>query len=90
MRPSDFSTRPSSSFTWFILKASTACALLALVLPAISANAQTVFRSFTTTGEYTNNFNPWGDNGSGTNDGSYSFRESLVSGVAGGGGVTAF
>src|SRR5579884_1356287 len=53
-------------------------------------HAQTAFISFNTVGQYTNNFSPWGDNGSGANDGNYSFQESTTDGVAGSGGVSVF
>src|SRR5437588_12286694 len=48
---------------------------------------QTAFLDFNTPGQYTNNFNPWNDNGGGKG-GNYSFIESLTAGVGGGGGDT--
>jgi hypothetical protein len=64
---------------------------LALVLSAwsLSASGQTVFLDFNTTGQYTNNFNPWNDGG-GVNAGNYSFMESTTAGVGGSGGVSVF
>jgi uncharacterized repeat protein (TIGR03806 family) len=54
-----------------------------------STSAQTAFLDFNTTGQYTNNFNPW--NGSNlTNGGVYSFQESAMAGVGGSGGVSVF
>ena len=55
----------------------------------VAAFAQTVFLDFNTVGEYTNNFNPWNDNG-GANGGNYSFMESTTAGVNGSGGVNVF
>ena len=52
--------------------------------------AQTAFVDFNIAGEYTNNFNPWNDNGSGVNAGNYSFAESASDGVGGSGGVAVF
>ena len=53
----------------------------------ISGMAQTVFLDFDTAGEYTNNFNPWNDNGNGADGGAYAFTENLTAGVGGSGGV---
>src|ERR1700722_4510192 len=67
--------------------------LPALFLAWICAShgfAQTIFLDFNTVGQYTNNFNPWNDNGGGANAGNYDFAESTVSGVGGSGGVTVF
>lgn len=50
---------------------------------------QSTFLDFTTVGQYTNNFNPWNDNG-GTDGGSYAFAESATAGVGGGRGVSIF
>ena len=50
---------------------------------------QTLFLDFNTAGQYTNNFNPWNDNG-GVNGGNYAFAESTTAGVAGSGGVSVF
>jgi uncharacterized repeat protein (TIGR03806 family) len=64
--------------------------LIAVVsLAAVSTEAQTVFLDFNTTGQYTNNFNPWNDSNS-TNAGNYSFSESASAGVAGTRGVSVF
>jgi uncharacterized repeat protein (TIGR03806 family) len=56
----------------------------------LPGRAQTVFLSFNTVGQYTNNFNPWNDNGSGANGGAYAFEENLTNGVGGSGGVSVF
>jgi uncharacterized repeat protein (TIGR03806 family) len=56
----------------------------------VSGFSQTVLLNFNTTGQYTNNFNPWNDNGSGTNAGNYSFQENTTAGAGGTGGVTNF
>jgi hypothetical protein len=48
--------------------------------------AQTAFLDFNAVGEYTNNFNPWNDNG-GVNAGAYAFQENPGDGVGGSGGV---
>src|SRR5277367_7042803 len=61
-----------------------------LLLCQTTAFAQTAFLNFNTVGQYTNNFNPWNDNGSGTNAGAYSFEENLTNGVGGSGGVAVF
>src|SRR6516165_6318724 len=53
----------------------------------VGAFAQTAFLNFNTVGQYTNNFNPWNDNG-GANGGVYGFAENLSVGVAGSGGVS--
>jgi hypothetical protein len=50
---------------------------------------QTAFFDFNTVGQYTNNFNPWNDNG-GANGGNYSFMEGVSAGVNGSGGVSVF
>jgi len=60
-------------------------ALLSLTITSIFG--QTAFLDFNTVGQYTNNFNPWNDNG-GANGGVYGFAESLSAGVAGSGGVS--
>jgi predicted alpha-1,2-mannosidase len=52
--------------------------------------AQTVFLDFNAAGEYTGNFNPWNDNGTGGNSGNYSFAESTTAGAGGSGGVSVF
>ena len=65
-------------------------ALVAVLLAFSSPAAQTVFLNFNTPGQYTNNFNPWNDNGSGGNGGSYSFQENTTDGVGGSGGVSVF
>ena len=61
-----------------------------LVLPACGAMAQTAFVNFNTVGEYTNDFNPWGDNGMQGNSGNYSYEENTTNGVGGSGGVAVF
>src|SRR5277367_1886580 len=53
---------------------------------AASGLAQTAFLDFNTVGQYTNNFNPWYDNGGG-NGGNYSYEENTTNGVGGSGGV---
>ncbi len=65
--------------------------VIALVVQAGAGlvSAQTAFLSFDTTGQYTNNFNPWNDN-AGANGGNYAFAESVSAGVAGGGAVSVF
>src|SRR3569833_2880470 len=62
-------------------------AWLGLVLIALPAIAQTAFLDFNTTGQYTNNFTPWNDNGGG-NGGAYGFAENPSAGVTGRGGVS--
>ena len=56
---------------------------------ATAGFGQTVSLDFNTTGQYTNNFNPWNDS-SGTNGGVYCFTENPAIGVGGGGGVAVF
>jgi uncharacterized repeat protein (TIGR03806 family) len=56
---------------------------------AMSCLGQTLFLNFNTTGQYTNNFNNWNDNG-GNNGGAYCYTESPTTGLAGGGGVSLF
>jgi hypothetical protein len=63
--------------------------LLWFVLSAGAAMAQTAFLDFNTADQYTNNFNPWNDNGV-LNGGDYSFEESATAGVGGSGGVAIF
>src|SRR5258708_24036060 len=56
---------------------------LALVLWAgclLPARAQTLFLNFNATGQYTNNFNNWNDNG-GVNGGVYCYTESPTAGI---------
>jgi hypothetical protein len=55
----------------------------------LTAAGQTAYLDFNTVGQYTNNFNPWNDNG-GANGGNYSFMESTSAGVGGSGGVSVF
>ncbi len=62
-------------------------AVSTLSLLSSTAFAQTAFVDFNTSGNYTNNFNPWNDNG-GANGGNYSFVENPTSGVGGSGGVS--
>ncbi|HEV2392215.1 MAG TPA: choice-of-anchor D domain-containing protein [Verrucomicrobiae bacterium] len=57
---------------------------------AIACSGQTAFLDFNTAGQYTNNFNPWNDNGVGGNGGSYSFMESDGVGAGGSRGVSVF
>ncbi len=67
-------------------------ALGPLILACFCATAsfgQTVFFDFNTTGQYTNNFNPWNDNG-GVNGGNYAYAESTNAGTGGSGGVSVF
>ena len=52
--------------------------------------SQTVLLDFNTVGQYTNNFNSWNDNGSGSNAINYSFKESTTAGAGGSGGVTNY
>ena len=66
------------------------CALGFLGLGLTSLKAQTAFLDFNTPGQYTGNFNPWNDNGSGNNGGNYSYEESANDGVGGSGGVSVF
>lgn len=60
---------------------------LNLILFTLPAFTQTAFLDFNTTGQYTNNFTPWNDNGGG-NGGAYGFAESPSAGVNGSGGVS--
>jgi hypothetical protein len=53
------------------------------------AQAQTLFLDFNTVGQYTNNFNPWNDNGGG-NGGNYCFSESAGVGAGASRGVSVF
>src|SRR5215471_9013884 len=53
-----------------------------------STFGQTVFVDFNTTGQYTNNFNPWNDTGTGVNGGNYAFAENSASGVGSSRGVS--
>src|SRR5258708_6712747 len=65
---------------------------LALVLWAgclLPARAQTLFLNFNATGQYTNNFNNWNDNG-GVNGGVYCYTESPTAGIGNAGGVSVF
>jgi hypothetical protein len=64
--------------------------LVALLAFSGKSAAQTVFLNFNTPGQYTSNFNPWNDNGSGTNGLNYSFQENTTNGVGGSGGVSVF
>jgi uncharacterized repeat protein (TIGR03806 family) len=57
---------------------------------AVGASAQTVFLDFNTVGQYTNNFEPWNDNGHGADGGNYSFTENPSDGVGGSGAVSVF
>src|SRR5271168_2357029 len=60
-----------------------------LLLCQTTSFAQTAFLNFNTVGQYTNNFNPWNDNG-GVNGGNYSYEENTTNGVGGSGGVAIF
>ncbi len=70
----------------------TARVLLPVLLTVYAAPgfAQSVFLNFNTVGQYTNNFNAWQDNGSGTDGGAYSFMESATAGAGGGRGISVF
>src|SRR5258707_7118808 len=61
-----------------------------LALAELPALAQTVFFDFNIKGQYTNNFNPWNDNGAHGNGNNYSFAESTNAGAGGSGGVGVF
>jgi predicted alpha-1,2-mannosidase len=61
--------------------------LATMLLLGPFAGAQSLFLDFNTPGQYTGNFNPWNDNGAGSNGGNYSFVESSNSGADTGGGV---
>src|SRR5438045_3942589 len=74
-----------SRFFW-----GTFCLALLLALTELPAPGQTVFFDFNTVGHYTNNFNPWNDNGASGNGNNYSFSESTNAGVGSGGGVSVF
>jgi len=65
------------------------CLAFCWIWLATAGFAQTVFLNFNTPGQYTNNFNPWNDNGGG-NGANYSFTESTNDGVGGSGGVSVF
>src|SRR5580704_9638023 len=80
----------SSSFTFGLPRLVAVVAVLFSLLPAPRLRAQTVFFNFNTPGQYTGNFLSWGDNGSGTNDGDYSFEESTTAGVGGSGAISVF
>src|SRR6266404_2714854 len=68
-----------STFLWLIF-----------FLPGAAACfAQTTFLDFNTIGQYTNNFNPWNDNG-GVDGASYSFAENATAGAGGSRGVSVF
>jgi hypothetical protein len=60
--------------------------LMISIFGGAGALAQTVFLDVNTAGQYTNNFNPWNDNG-GIDGGNYAFAESASAGVGGGRGV---
>ena len=66
------------------------CLAFCWIWLATAGFAQTVFLNFNTPGQYTNNFNPWNDNGGGGNGANYSFTESTNDGVGGSGGVSVF
>jgi hypothetical protein len=51
---------------------------------------QTAFQDFNTPGQYTNDFNPFANSGTGANGGNYSFQEGIAVGVGGSGGVSVF
>src|SRR5207247_2339615 len=64
--------------------------LLLVCVVRTPVTAQTVFLNFNAPGQYTNNFNPWNDDGAAADGGVYSFMEATSAGVAGGGGVSVF
>src|SRR6266436_9535818 len=51
--------------------------------------SQTLFLNFNSTGQYTNNFNPWNDNG-GINSGNTCYSEGATAGVGGTRGISVF
>ncbi len=79
------SLRNAGTTPWSML--ASVCLLL---LAAAAASAQTAFVDFNTVGQYTNNFNPWNDNGAGADAGNYAFTEGTNVGVNGSGGVNVF
>src|SRR5215467_3827098 len=82
-QPRDFCRvrKPRPHWIWVVAAAFGCCPM-----PGFG---QTVFLDFNTVGQYTNNFNPWNDNG-GANGGNYSFMEGISAGVNGSGGVSVF
>jgi uncharacterized repeat protein (TIGR03806 family) len=64
--------------------------LILLLASGAGCFAQTAFLDFNSIGQYTNNFNPWNDNGTGSNGGNYCFAENATAGVGGGRGVGIF
>src|SRR6266436_7309409 len=74
MSPSDYSDARGlrlGTFLWLILS----------FCGGVVSFAQTTFLDFNTTGQYTNNFNAWNDNGAGVDAGSYCFTENATAGV---------
>src|SRR5258708_13556972 len=51
--------------------------------------SQTIFLDFNSTGQYTNNFNPWNDN-AGVNSGNTCYSENATAGVGGTRGISVF
>ncbi|HWY74250.1 MAG TPA: hypothetical protein VN281_01465, partial [Verrucomicrobiae bacterium] len=76
----------SSVSSWFRLASGPLLAFL-LVSTGLS---QAAFVDFNTVGQYTNNFHPWNDNGTGGDAGNYAFTEGTTVGVGGSGGVSIF
>jgi hypothetical protein len=83
----------ASSLFWHSQPQRRPWALFLAILIASSVasrcNGQTAFFDFNTVGQYTNNFNPWNDNG-GANGGNYSFVEADGVGVGASRGVSVF
>ncbi len=68
-----------------------ACCILWVLFPCLTQlYAQTLFVDFNGVGHYTNNFNPWNDNGSGVNATNYSFEEGTNDGTGGSRGVSVY
>src|SRR6266404_3320946 len=82
-------SRSGSLNTQYLKLCRFTCVILSLLV-AVTGLAQTVFLDFNTIGQYTNNFNPWNDNGAGVDAASYSFTESATAGVGGSRGVNIF
>src|SRR5260221_3968558 len=83
MSPSDYSDANGlrlGTFLWLILS----------FCGGVVSFAQTTFLDFNATGQYTNNFNAWNDNGAGVDAGNYCFTENATAGVGGGRGVNIF
>src|SRR5882762_1216005 len=78
-----WNSRPKRS----ILRLPLVCFIALVSMSTLSAHSQSVFLDFNTPGQYTNNFNPWNDNGGG-NGGVYAFGENTSAGVGGSAGVS--